>query len=154
MKIIHKLVFLAGYVVGLLFGPLPRTVDRIKADFEKRNMTERPEIDPAVRKAVDHYGFDRLCRPEPDTPKMGPDELFAIMANRAAQGREELAAKTGKAISSLIIQATVTTLNRRVYVQTTFVFNEPHAETLQAVHPGPERWRLRNLDKAMRCFLN
>lgn len=170
MKLHSKIAYTAGYIAGI-FGALFAMVvgsarlkvaadnycARIEREVEREKTIRewKTKIDPAVRKAKDVFGFGHFCSRRSDTRQNCAEDVFQDLAEFAARLRNDHYAKTGEEVSAITVSGTFWSNNRALKVETLMTFSQMDGEgRVNVIHPAPERWRWKNLDRAMKCFLN
>ncbi len=161
-----KLAFETGRIIGKILAVVePLFVDYaplIAAELERQKRLQdeisRTKIDPKVRIARDRFMFTSNLQvlPEKDTPAKTADELLRALAHGASNANFQMIETLGTGYSHVHVEASHRTAGRELRVNTVFVFRPDPAdpERILTIHPDREVERWKNLDRAMKCFLN
>lgn len=169
MKLTKQISYLVRYlgwglgsVLGVLFGSamLKMQGEYKCAEIERSAKREAAvlnwttEISPAVLKATDKYGFDHLCRRRPDAVNLtNAPNVFLRMATIAGQFYYDQFLE-GRSITEIRVTQDMSTLNRVTEVASSFKIVPKPDGKFDVIHPATEQIRLKDLDRAMKRFLN
>lgn len=160
MNILKKLVQGIGFAAGVAvwIASWFNTMAKRQVEIVRRKelLKEwKTHVEPQVLLVKDTFGFSHKGMLKPDADKVTAHELFAELAAYAVVYRASHADETGKTVDSMTVSRRLRVANRSIKVVTRMHFIECILpDKVVVVHPAAERLRWKDLDRAMKCFLN